>query len=273
MENVDNYVDKCTTIHIFVQKLSIFVHGCSLQINRGRVVQRKSKVVNLNSKAVMIVVTVLTVVQLVLSYYVSMELMGDSFNNALIDYTIVIDAGHGGIDSGVVSDNGTKESNLNLQYSKQLGEHFTDVGFNVKYTRTDNGGLYGLPTPGFKMRDMIARKEIIEQCGADIVISVHMNKYQDSSRSGPQVFYQTGETESQKLADSIQLALNDFTGNTHSALKGDYYICRTSEMPAVIVECGFLSNREEESKLLTKEYCGQLTDTIFRGVMLYLYST
>lgn len=217
-------------------------------------------------------IVLLCVAQLSLCYYVSAELMGEGHNTAILDYTIVIDAGHGGIDSGVVSPNGVKESELNLQYSRALGQLFGDSGFCVKYTRTDSGGLYGLPTSGFKMRDMKARQQIIAESGADIVISIHMNKYADSSRSGPQVFFQKDSEQGKLLADNIQLALNDYTGNAHSALSGDFFICRTSAMPSVIVECGFLSNQHEESLLVTDQYRSELVDKIYRGVMLYLYS-
>lgn len=222
---------------------------------------------------VAVLIAILALAQTVIAVLLSVTLMDEDRDIAILDYTVVIDAGHGGIDAGVTSANGVKESELNLKYSKTLGQYFADGGFNVKYTRTDNGGLYGLPTQGFKKRDMEARRQIIAASGADIVISVHMNKYpSDSSRSGPQVFYQSNDQDGKALADSIQLALNDMTGNSHEALSGDFYICRTSQMPAVIVECGFLSNPTDEQLLTSDEYREKLTMTIYRGVMLYLYS-
>ncbi len=234
---------------------------------------KKLRVLLINKGMATLLVAVLVVAETVIAVLLSVSLMGDGKNIAILDYTVVIDAGHGGIDAGVTSNNGTKESELNLSYAKTLGQYFADGGFNVKYTRTDDGGLYGLPTKGFKMRDMQARRDIIAKSGADIVISVHMNKYPyDSSRKGPQVFFQSNDEQGKALANSVQLALNDMTGNSHEALAGDFYICRTSEMPAVIVECGFLSNAEEEQLLLSDEYRDKLSMTIYRGVMLYLYS-
>ena len=95
---------------------------------------------------------------------------------ATAEKVIVIDAGHGGIDAGVRGKStGVKESDINLSISKKLMGYFADAGFAVVLTRKNNGGLYGLSTSGFKMRDMKKRKEIIEQNKADMVISIHQN--------------------------------------------------------------------------------------------------
>lgn len=194
-----------------------------------------------------------------------------SGSKSLIDFTVVIDAGHGGIDGGVVSKNGVKESTLNLAYSKTLGEVFKNAGFNVVYTRTTEDGLYGLPTNGFKRRDMQARKEIVEKARPNLVISVHMNKFSASYRTGPQVFYQQGKADGQTLAEAMQQVFNDATGNNHQAIAGDFYICRELDCPAVIVECGFLSNDAEAELLQTETHRKLICDLIFKGVMLNLY--
>ncbi len=195
-----------------------------------------------------------------------------SNDTSIIDFTVVIDAGHGGIDGGVVSNGGVRESSLNLAYAKQLGATFEQCGFNVTQTRKTEDGLYGLPTKGFKSRDMKARKQIIENARPDLVISVHMNKYPASYRTGPQVFFQSGRQDGKLLAESIQRVFNDFTGNSHEAIAGDYYVCREVSCPSVIVECGFLSNDNEAELLCTDAYREELCGYIFRGVMLYLYS-
>ncbi|MCH5156840.1 MAG: N-acetylmuramoyl-L-alanine amidase [Clostridiales bacterium] len=202
-------------------------------------------------------------------------LLVDTFSSektTLIDFTVVIDAGHGGIDGGVVGVDGVKESNLNLAYSKALGDIFERGGFNVVYTRKSEGGLYGLPTNGFKLRDMKKRKEIIDKARPNLLISVHMNKFSQSTRTGPQVFYQQGKQDGMTLAESLQRVFNDLTGNSHEAIAGDFYVCRETNCPAVIVECGFLSNPEECARLQTDDYRNQICSQIFNGVMLYLYS-
>ena len=223
------------------------------------------------SKKVIAVLLVLVVLELCLMTYLCVAQFG-ARNTSLIDFTVVIDAGHGGIDGGVVGVDGVKESDLNLAYAKELGAVFERGGFNVVYTRKNENGLYGLPTKGFKLRDMQARKATIDNAHPNLVISVHMNKFSQSYRVGPQVFYQEGKADGQILANSLQKVFNDCTGNSHEAIAGDFYICRETDCPAVIVECGFLSNAGECEKLQTDAYREQICDYIFSGVMLYLYS-
>lgn len=223
------------------------------------------------SKKLIAVLFILIVLELCITTYLCVKQFS-SQKTTLIDFTVVIDAGHGGIDGGVVGVDGTKESVLNLAYAKQLGEVFERSGFNVVYTRKSDNGLYGLPTKGFKLRDMQARKKIIDAAHPNMVISVHMNKFPSSYRTGPQVFYQEGKEYGQILAESLQRVFNDFTGNSHEAIAGDFYICREMDCPSVIVECGFLSNAEECATLQTDAYREQICEQIFNGVMMYLYS-
>ncbi len=213
----------------------------------------------------------LIVIQLILTAVLCAKLFADK-NTSIVDFTVVIDAGHGGVDGGVVSKSGVKESDLNLEYAKTLGEQFELGGFNVVYTRKSRDGLYGMATDGFKMRDMKKRREIINDCKPNLVISVHMNKFSQSARSGPQVFFQDGAEQGKLLAESLQTVFNNLTGNRHEAIGGDFFICRESPCTAVIVECGFLSNDAEAEKLQTEAYRKEICARIFDGVMLYLYS-
>lgn len=224
----------------------------------------------LKQRQIVAVLLLLIFAQLTLTAFLCVRLF-DGKSASIVDFTVVLDAGHGGIDGGVVA-NGIKESDLNLQYTKALGEYFKRGGFNVVYTRKTRDGLYGLATNGFKSRDMQKRKEIIVGAQPNLVISVHMNKFSQSTRSGPQVFFQKGAEQGQKLAESLQKVFNNFTGNNHEAIGGDFYICRESPCTAVIVECGFLSNAKDAAKLKTDEYCQEICSRIFDGVMLYLYS-
>lgn len=226
-------------------------------------------IVVLKRRRVVLRLLALIIVQFALTAVLCAEIFRST---SLIDMTVVIDAGHGGVDGGVVSADGVKESDLNLEYSKTLGEFFVRCGFNVVYTRKTHDGLYGLATNGFKMRDMQKRREIICNASPNFVISIHMNKFSQTSRSGPQVFYQSDDNFGRTLAQSIQTVFNNFTGNSHEAIGGDYYVCRESPCAAVIVECGFLSNAAETEKLQTEEYKEELCSKIFEGVMLYLYS-
>lgn len=224
----------------------------------------------LKRRRIVLTLLILLAVELSLTAFLCVKQFASN-NSSLIDFTVVIDAGHGGIDGGVVSSSGVRESTLNLAYAKQLGSSFEQSGFNVVQTRKTEDGLYGLPTKGFKSRDMRARKETIVNVAPNMVISIHMNKYSSSSRTGPQVFYQSGKDDGRVLAESVQKVFNDFTGNSHQSIAGDYYICREVDCPAIIVECGFLSNDAEAELLQTEGYRKQLCELIFRGVMLYLY--
>ncbi len=223
----------------------------------------------LKRRRLVIVLMVLIALELALTTALCVRQFA-SANDSLIDFTVVIDAGHGGIDGGVVSANGVKESSLNLAYAKTLGQLFEQSGFNVVYTRTTEDGLYCLPTQGFKRRDMQARKNIVDKTCPNLVLSIHMNKFSAGYRSGPQVFYQQGKADGEVLAAALQQVFNDATGNAHQSIAGDYYICREIKCPAAIVECGFLSNDREAELLQTEEHRNMICEQIFRGVMLYL---
>ncbi len=221
-------------------------------------------------KRLVAVLLLLIVAQLALMAFLIAENLSVK-NTNLIDFTVVLDAGHGGIDGGVVGVDGTKESSLNLAYAETLGEIFQTAGFNVVYTRKGEGGLYGLPTKGFKQRDMLERKRIIDEADPNLMISIHMNKFGESYRSGPQVFFQDDKDDGRDLAESIQRVFNEFTGKARQALGGDFFVCRETDCPAVIVECGFLSNPQECAELQTEQYRNKVCQQIFNGTMLYLY--
>ena len=164
--------------------------------------------------------------------------------------TVVIDAGHGGIDGGVVGiESGVKESDINLDLSRRLGRLFEDAGFFVVQTRETEAGLYGTATAGYKKRDMAKRSEIIHRNNPALVISV-------------------------TLACLIQAALNDMPecARKSDPLKGDYFILNCNDYPSVIVECGFLSNAEDEALLLDTNYRDKVAAAIADGALRYLSS-
>ncbi len=186
---------------------------------------------------------------------------------------VVLDAGHGGIDNGVSGKaTGVSESEINLEICKKLKSRFQDAGFNVVMTRENAGGLYGTTAPGFKRRDLFARKEIIEKSQPLLVISIHLNSFSDPSVRGTQVYYKEGSGQSEKLAFFILRELNSLEDNARktNALVGDYYILNESDCLAVIVECGFLSNQKDEMLLLSSEYQTKLASAIFYGALCYL---
>ena len=185
---------------------------------------------------------------------------------------IVLDAGHGGVDPGVVGrTTGEKESDVNLKIVQKLQKLFSDAGFCVVLTRKNAGGLYGLPTKGYKRRDMEERRRIIREAEPDFVLSVHQNTFpSDTSRRGGQVFFREGSAAGEALAVSIQARLNALGGRSVSALKGDFFLLECADCPSALVECGFLSNAEEERLLLTDEYQGKIARAVFEGVLSFL---
>ena len=188
-------------------------------------------------------------------------------------FTVVIDAGHGGIDGGVTGVNtGVIESELNLATAKLLREDFSAAGFNVVMTRTTSAGLYGKAMASLKKTDMLNRKKIIEAASPVLVISLHMNKCPLPSRRGAQVFYRADDEDSSLFAECVQRQLNDMKEASRECfvLAGDYYVLNVSPCPAVLVECGFLSNAEDEKLLLTEEYRSALAYAIFKGAVAYL---
>ena len=184
--------------------------------------------------------------------------------------TIVVDAGHGGMDGGSVGVSGSTERVLNLEYAKTLKNYLENYGFNVVMTRETLDGLYPMNSENIKKDDMLARKEIIEKSNADIILSIHMNYFPLSSCIGAQVFYNPDSDVSNHLADSIQSVFiqNLENARTNSEV-GDYYMLNCTKVPAVIVECGFLSNPEEEALLLTEEYKNKVCYYILCGLLKY----
>lgn len=114
------------------------------------------------------------------------------------------------------------------------------------------------------------RRDIMNQDGVSIVVSIHMNKFSDTSIKGPMAFYMKGSAEGERLATSIICALCDALGNPRRlANPGDYFVIRESVPPAVIVECGFLSNADDEKLLQTAEHQSKLVEGIAAGITAY----
>lgn len=189
-----------------------------------------------------------------------------------IDISVVIDAGHGGIDGGSVGVNtGITENQLNLVYANKLEKLLRAVGINVYQTRTSLDGLYETADDNFKKSDMEKRKEIIENINPNLVVSIHMNKFSLSSENGAQVFYNEENENGKKLADNIRDELIKRIDNARElTLSGDYYMVKCTNIPTVIVECGFLSNPEEELSLQNEDYQDTMCYSIFCGIFRYL---
>ncbi len=187
------------------------------------------------------------------------------------NFTVVIDAGHGGIDGGSVGKElNTKESDLNLIYAQRLEYFLRQAGFNVVQTRKTKDGLYSTGTKSYKKDDMKKRKEIIENTNPDLIISIHMNSFPLSSAKGAQTFYDEGNDAGKRLADCIQESFVKNLNNAKKASKnGDYYMVTCTPLPSVIVECGYLSNAEEEKLLISPDYQDKICYSILCGILQF----
>lgn len=186
---------------------------------------------------------------------------------------VILDAGHGGNDPGKISVDGTQEKDLNLQIAKKLRELLEQQDIEVIMTREEDQGLYDENASNKKAQDMKRRCEFINTEQPACVVSIHQNSYHEESIHGAQVFYYGTSKESQSLAELIQEELIRFVDpeNHRQAKANDtYYLLKKTEAPVVIVECGFLSNWEENGKLKDEGYQDQLVWAIHMGVMRYL---
>lgn len=188
--------------------------------------------------------------------------------------TIVIDAGHGGMDGGAVADDGTLEKDLNLALAKTVERLLISLGANVEMTRSEDV-MYAEPSsPHKKLDDLTARIKTTEGAGDAVFVSIHMNKFPVQKYSGLQVYYSKNNDESRALADALQNAAAAYISpeNTRQpkAAGDGIYIMSHLNCPAVLIECGFLSNPDELALLKTEEYRNKLAAVIAVTVMEYI---
>ena len=187
--------------------------------------------------------------------------------------TVVLDSGHGGFDPGKESSDGILEKHINLAIAERLKELLEKEGIRVVMTRTDDNGLYTESDSNKKIADMKKRCAIIDAAKADIVVSIHQNSYQSPEVKGAQVFYYSESEKGKKLAEVLQKSLiENADPENHRMAKANtsYYILKNTSAPTVIVECGFLSNPEEERLLNTAQYQEKLVDALQKGICEYL---
>lgn len=192
--------------------------------------------------------------------------------------TIVLDAGHRAEKTeGPSLGNGTTEASTNLKITLKVQNLLEQSGCHVILTRSDDNAIYDMDKQTLKQKkvsDIKNRVKIGNESSADIFVSIHLNKIPQSQYYGWQTFYQDGNEQSQKLATCIQNNLNNSIQkeNKRVPLKLDnVYIMKNVEIPTSIVECGFLSNPEEEKQLLQEEYQDQLAWGIYTGIIAYFY--
>lgn len=190
--------------------------------------------------------------------------------------TVVIDAGHGGMDGGAVGISGVLEKDLNLQVAKKLEKLVTDGGGKALMTRADDVSLHtdqDKTVREQKRSDLNYRRSYAADSGADAFISIHMNKFEQSQYRGAQIFY-AADQDSKQLAEMIKKNIVPVSEKSDGReIKKAYdtmFILQQSKLPSVIVECGFLSNPEEEALLTDDAYQQKIAEAIYRGLCEFL---
>lgn len=192
--------------------------------------------------------------------------------------SVIIDAGHGGSDGGAVSTvNGALEKDLNLSVSLMLSELLQASGIDVIMTRTEDVLLYDENTRGTKKSQDLKNRLLYTVNNPDsIFVSIHMNTFPREQYKGLQVFYSPNNDSSRDLADIVQSTTKAYLQNDNQReikrANSNIYILWRTEVPAVLVECGFLSNSEEAELLTTDEYRQKLALVLYSSIMNYFNS-
>ena len=190
-----------------------------------------------------------------------------TMTNSFVNYTIVIDPGHGGKDNGCVVDN-VFEDKINLEVSLNLYEELINQGFIVYLTRNDDLDLAFDNSSNRKRDDLRNRIKLINSYQATLLISIHMNYYDNPSIFGPMVYYKDDDS-SYLLAKNVQKELNLLTSLNKVTHSEDFYLFRNTYSLALLIECGFLSNPLEREKLIDKQYQKLLSKCISKGIKEY----
>ena len=191
--------------------------------------------------------------------------------------TIVLDAGHGGIDSGTSSDDKTIfEKDINLAITLKLKELIESSGGMVILTRDDDSSLYeenGNKTTRQKYNENLKnRKKIADESNADMLISIHLNYFTQSKYYGAQTFYPESNKDGKALASCIQNEFKRVVDNSNNRVikpRNDLYLLKDCKIPSALIECGFLSNEKEAKLLNDEEYQEKIAWAIYSGIQKY----
>lgn len=191
---------------------------------------------------------------------------GDVGASAAARPVIVLDPGHGGQDGGAIAPDGTAEKDLNLAMAKDIYGILKYSGFRVILTRESDGMLGDGGVGKKKQADLAKRLEIAEESPDSILVSIHMNKFPDARCRGLQVYYSANHPAGQALAQTVQSTVSETlqTDNNRKIKAADsaIYILNKADVPAILIECGFLSNGEELARLKDENYRKELAAVI-----------
>lgn len=185
-----------------------------------------------------------------------------------VNKLVVLDPGHGGRDPGKVGEGDILEKDINLAVAGEVKKILKENGLEVIMTRERDEMLCSEDAQNKKVEDLKERIEIINSNEPAIAVSIHQNSFSDKNVKGAQIFYFTHSAEGKESAEMMQEEfLAAFPDNTRELKANDtYYLLKKTEVPTLIVECGFLSNREEAGLLSEKDYQAQMAEAIAKGI-------
>lgn len=193
--------------------------------------------------------------------------------------TVIIDPGHGDPDGGAVGVDGVIEKDINLSISLKLKVFFDAAGYTVIMTRKDDNAIYDKGSKTIRKKkstDLKNRLSLLNSHPNAAFISIHQNIYKSAKNSGAILFYSPNNEKSKELALTIQNSIKDILQPQNTRLvnpaKKNLFILYHAQTPAVMVECGFLSNPEECKLLQNDTYQNKLAFAIFRGALKFYAS-
>ncbi len=239
--------------------------------------RRTTFVKNIRICTLTLAVATVTAIFTLVEYVISVNVQSDtaSADAVFCNPTIIIDAGHGGADGGAVGVSGVLEKDINLEIALSLSSLFELCGFNTVMTRSDDVMLCdeGLES-GKKLSDLRNRVKIAQQYENAVFVSIHQNKFPLEKYKGLQVWYSGNNPDSAVIAEIIQNKTAEFLqkDNNRKTKKAgrNIFVLHKLDCPAVLAECGFLSNRNEEKLICDREYQKKLAFLIFSSVSEYV---
>lgn len=190
-------------------------------------------------------------------------------NNVKTKKTVIIDPGHGGIDVGTVGIDGSLEKNINLSISLDLYDYLMVSGINAVLTRDGDYEVYRAGEKRTKS-DLYNRMDFINSVPDSILISIHQNHFENEAEWGTQVWFSPNDEISPTLADkilqSVKKNIQPENKRENKVSDNSYYILYKAQKPSVMVECGFVSNKNENNKLQDKEYQKDMAYSILAGI-------
>jgi N-acetylmuramoyl-L-alanine amidase len=184
----------------------------------------------------------------------------------------VVDAGHGGVDGGAVGIDNTVEKDLNLAIARKLEKILTDNGFTVVMTRDGDVSIHDdscNTIREMKKSDLLNRAGLVNLSNARLLVSIHMNKFDSPKASGAQVFFSKNDNVGEQYAEKVSLKLKEIYESNYRAAKplpNKNLLFSKIEIPGILVECGFLSNKSDTALLKSDEYQARIAQAIFEGI-------